>query len=622
MPNRRHATPPPHSRSGPLLLALLGLLAVPSAQAAWTYVAPMAQVRFGHTSTLLQDGRVLVAGGTDQVSGVGPGTTTSTLYDPASDTWAPLPDMGTARVRHSATLLADGRVLVGDSTSAEVFDPASQSWTPTGPFAAGFGAAQTVLLPNGEVLATGVDGAQLYAPATNTWRATAPTAGKTNGYAALQPTGQAYVLNVAGTTQGSYYAPATDSWDLSGPAFNRALTGASIVAFANGNVLINGGRVGNTATGPGALYRASTRTWSAIANLTLDRTLHATVALPNDTAMLISGQHPKGGTFRDTNLYTVASNSWATLDPVGQQRFLHTATLLADGRVLIVGGTAVTANSAEVLDSGLPGRPSATATAGDAQALVQWTSTGAPATSFTVQAEEDASKQCQAAAPATSCSVTGLTNGSSYRFTVTPTGANGAGMRSLPSNAVTPQAPPQPQTPVTQVQAAVPGMSGQATVTLAGGGASCGLGQVQFAAPAGSPPTGQVTPGAFAFDASGCAAGSQLTLTLDYPEALPANVEFWKWGPAAAGAASTWFRWTEVTLSADRKQVRYRITDNGVGDSDAAPGRIADPLVPVVPTAAPSTSVAPVPGLSPGALAALAALLWGGLAWRRRGNAR
>jgi hypothetical protein len=60
------------------------------------------------------------------------------LYDPASNGWTPVPKMTSVRSFHTATLLADGKVLVtgGQSTftgnataSAELYDPASNTWT-------------------------------------------------------------------------------------------------------------------------------------------------------------------------------------------------------------------------------------------------------------------------------------------------------------------------------------------------------------------------------------------------------------------------------------------------------------------------------------------------------------
>ena len=72
------------------------------------------QVRSYHTTTLLKDGRVLIAGG---YNGDGPDSTTgifssTELYDPATNTFTNLPNMTRQRDAHTATLLQDGRVLI------------------------------------------------------------------------------------------------------------------------------------------------------------------------------------------------------------------------------------------------------------------------------------------------------------------------------------------------------------------------------------------------------------------------------------------------------------------------------------------------------------------------------
>ena len=65
---------------------------------------------YGATATLLQDGRVLVAGG--EVESDGDASSAADLYNPTTGQWTPTGSMRTARRGHIATLLADGRVLV------------------------------------------------------------------------------------------------------------------------------------------------------------------------------------------------------------------------------------------------------------------------------------------------------------------------------------------------------------------------------------------------------------------------------------------------------------------------------------------------------------------------------
>ena len=167
------------------------------------------------------------------------------------------------------------------------------------------------------------------------------------------------------------------------------------------------------------------------------------------------------------------------------------------------------------------------------------------------------------------------------------------------------------------VSGTVPGMAGLATATLSGGGASCTLNSGTGFMTPGSTPGGHTLPhGGFAFLATGCA--GSVTLTLDYPQPLPAGIQFWKLGPATPGTlTSTWFAWTGATLSLDRRTVAYTVVDNGVGDSESAVGTIGDPFAPAL--AAPGSGAVGIPVDNPWALAVMAALVgWLGVRYRYR----
>src|SRR6185503_8569279 len=84
--------------------------------------------RAGHTATLLADGRVLIAGG--QNSGV---TNTGEVFDPLTNTFGSPITMTTARSFHQASLMPDGRVLItggnsGTGADAEFFNPATNTF--------------------------------------------------------------------------------------------------------------------------------------------------------------------------------------------------------------------------------------------------------------------------------------------------------------------------------------------------------------------------------------------------------------------------------------------------------------------------------------------------------------
>src|SRR5206468_12900018 len=89
-----------------------------------TLAASMGAARAGHTATVLNDGKVLIAGGDD--------AGTAEIFDPATETFSSvLMAMAAPRIGHTATLFSDDSVLLagGNTDSMELFTPADQKFT-------------------------------------------------------------------------------------------------------------------------------------------------------------------------------------------------------------------------------------------------------------------------------------------------------------------------------------------------------------------------------------------------------------------------------------------------------------------------------------------------------------
>ena len=84
----------------------------------WTATGPMSVQRFGHTLTLLPDGRVLAVGGEEQVGDYMLYSSTE-VFDPETNTWSAGPELSQPRSSHSATLMPDGSVLLAGGISQD-----------------------------------------------------------------------------------------------------------------------------------------------------------------------------------------------------------------------------------------------------------------------------------------------------------------------------------------------------------------------------------------------------------------------------------------------------------------------------------------------------------------------
>ena len=297
--------------------------------------------RSQHTATLLPTGKVLVVGG----GGGGGGN--AEIYDPATETWTATGPLNTARTQHVATLLPNGTVLIaggngsgGAIYTAEIFDPAFGTWTPTGSLATGRFFPTATLLPNGQVLVAGgnngggsVRTAELYDPALGTWTATGSLQyARWLHSATLLPGGKVLVAG-GGAARAELYDPIAKTWS-SGGDLNVYREQHTSTLLPNGIVLVAGG-VG--AGSSAELYNPTSNTWSTTASLVIGRYHHTATLMPNGQVLVTGGSN--GSELSSTELFNYASGTWGASGSLATARSSHTVTLLPDGKVLIVGGT-------------------------------------------------------------------------------------------------------------------------------------------------------------------------------------------------------------------------------------------------------------------------------------------
>jgi N-acetylneuraminic acid mutarotase len=360
----------------------------------WFSLPAMSEQRARQTATLLGDGEVLVAGGYD---GFGPKGGSNVrlggaqLLDPASGKWSEAAPMLFAREGQTATLLNDGDVLVmGGSEmpeakeglkSAELYDPDTNTWTPVAAPPELVEVHSATLLHDGRVLVTGVfkgtwpgiPGTAIYDPTSGNWhRAAAPLLWRYDPAVALLPNGKVIVMggweqkslaSVPFTTTFTTFAsveeydPATDTWSKAAPmAHARAYQTATLMP--GGEVLVTGGIFETDWGINGSLnslrsteaYDPQTNRWSARAPTVLPRAQDTATLMP-DGRVLVAGGYDCGlgsgclgyGGIGDccgansAEVYDPSSNAWMFTPPIltGVE---HTATLLPEGGVLITGG--------------------------------------------------------------------------------------------------------------------------------------------------------------------------------------------------------------------------------------------------------------------------------------------
>jgi hypothetical protein len=300
----------------------------------FTPTGSMITARFSHTATLLANGKVLVAGGSPNLGDLASHDSrtasmlakgkvlaasesdnsddlaTAELFDPATGTFTATGAMSEGRSEHTATLLADGKVLLaGGATgnAAELFDPATGLFTATGDLVVGgrWGCTATLLKDGTVLIAGGRDSEDVF---------------------------DAFPLNDA-----ELFNPATGTFTATGSMIQFRYEHAAAL-LNNGQVLLTGGFNGNPV--PDAeLFDTTTGTFSRTGSMGTPRADH-TATLLNDGTVLVAGgfTYNPPGSFSSAEVFDPTTNKFTPTGPMGAGRFLHTSTPLMNGLVLITGG--------------------------------------------------------------------------------------------------------------------------------------------------------------------------------------------------------------------------------------------------------------------------------------------
>ena len=332
----------------------------------WQSVGPMTTERADHTATLLNDGRVLIAGG---FKGIGTSFTvldSAEIFNPVINSFASVSNMTTVRAFHTATLLSNGKVLIvggvgADGSTAlntaEIFDPATNTFSPVGNLNSKRFFHTANLLPDNRVLIAGgfdslnLKSTEIFDPVANQF-SVGPDMNMPRTHHASTSLIDGRIFLVNGLILGSIMS--VDIYNPSANIFTSATSsaeqlGLSVNTLLSGKVSILGGKLFNQPNGQTAeIFDPADNSFVEIGPMLIS-------GIARDSAVLLnSGQVLFIGTNIKAQIFNPQTNEFKLTGDLNTLRFIrHRLTLLQDSRALLTGGqlseiSFITTNGAEV----------------------------------------------------------------------------------------------------------------------------------------------------------------------------------------------------------------------------------------------------------------------------------
>ena len=330
---------------GPELTCLAGVCAAPPADR-WLAGPELPEGLVFHGATRLAEGGVLLTGGRDP-SGA---PRRALIYDPALATTREVAPLLEPRSAHASVLLPGGRVLVAGGVlgetevkSTEIYDPALDRWQRAGDLLYTHAEFTLFVLPDGRVLTFGSSRGrefELFDPVTGAWEDAADPEGFYSATAPVQlKDGSVLALNQLGVER---FDPGSGTWTRLATTGSASAYNQVTAALPSGQVLVAGGASSaQKGLASAELLDPGSGSFESVTPMSVAREDHTATLLPDGRVLVLGGVNAGGtpaATLGSAELFDPERKAWTEAPALEFPRTAHRATLLLDGSVLVTGG--------------------------------------------------------------------------------------------------------------------------------------------------------------------------------------------------------------------------------------------------------------------------------------------
>jgi N-acetylneuraminic acid mutarotase len=318
----------------------------------WISIGSTLVPRYFHSAVRLNDGRVLVTGGTENNNWPSNPISSCEIYDPSTETWAQVAPMIYPRSWHKSALLPNNKVLVAGGTTlyCELFNPESGVWQLTDTLSINshwFGTQwEGIMNSNGKYfLLEQTDSfyciAQIYDFQTEQWTFT-DTIQTVDWHFTVSQIDETVMVagGMWGVRNCEIYDKYTNSWqEIS--QMNEGRSSFTATKLLDGNILVTGGEsYRGTSMHPKEsceIYNDSTQVWNYVDSMNYARLEHQAVLLKNGKVLIVGG-YGDWVLRKQTEIYNQNTNTWENAGDILYGRSGFTLTTLNDSTILLVGG--------------------------------------------------------------------------------------------------------------------------------------------------------------------------------------------------------------------------------------------------------------------------------------------